>query len=109
MSRSVSATEAKNSLAALISWVRQRHDEVIVESHGEPTVAIISIADYEELKALRERKRREEAFARLRELARQISEQNANLTPEEADALADRFSHDLVEDLVAKGKVRFEE
>ncbi len=109
MPKTVSATEAKNGLAALISWVKQSRDEVIVESRGEPVAAIISMADYEELKAQRERKRREEALASLREIGRQASERNANLTPEEVDELADRFSHELVEDLVARGLVRFEE
>ncbi len=92
-----------------MDWVAKNRDDVVVESHGAPTVAIISMEDYEDLKALRERRRREEAFANLRELSRQISERNADLTPEEADALADRFSHDLVDDLVAKGRIRFEE
>jgi hypothetical protein len=58
---------------------------------------------------MRERRRREEAFATLRELSRRISERNADLTLEEADALAGRFSHELVENLVAKGRIRFEE
>lgn len=109
MPKTVSATEAKNGLAALIGWVSRNRDEVIVESHGEPVAAIISYAEYESLKELREQARRRAALESLRGLRRRTLAKNADLTDEEADALADRFSHDLVDDLAARGLVRFEE
>ncbi len=38
MPRTVSATEAKNRLGALIGWVQANQDDVIVETRGEPAV-----------------------------------------------------------------------
>lgn len=109
MPKQVSATEAKNRLGALIGWVSKNREEVIVASHGEPTAVIISFAEYEGLKVLREKARREAALASLRDLRGRTLAQNADLDPDEADALADRFSRDFVEDLVKAGRVRFEE
>lgn len=40
---------------------------------------------------MRERLRRKEAWEQLMELAREVSAQNADLTQEEADALADEI------------------
>ncbi len=109
MPRTVSATEAKNRLGALIEWIRQHRDEVIVESRGEPAVVIMSADEYEAVKALREQARRREALEQLRELRARAQARNADLAPAEADALAERFSRELVEDLAREGTVRFEE
>jgi prevent-host-death family protein len=38
----VSATEAKNRLASIITWVQDNQDEVIVENHGEPKAVIMA-------------------------------------------------------------------
>ena len=40
MPKTVSASEAKNKLGAVLSWVRDNQDEVIIESHGEPAVVV---------------------------------------------------------------------
>ena len=109
MPKVVSATEAKNRLRALIGWVSRNRDEVIVESHGEPTAVIISFAEYQRLRELREQARRKTALETLRELRQRTLASNADLSPGEADALADAFSRDLVDDLVSRGQVRFEE
>jgi len=104
----VSASEAKNKLGSIIGWVLRNNDEVIVESRGVPTVVIMSMAEYESVKALKEQARRGEALEALRRLRERVMVRNQDLTPEEGDALADRFSREIVEDLVEEGKVRFE-
>ena len=108
MPKTVSSTEAKNRLGAIIGWVLQHNDEVIVESRGEPKVVVIPFEEYEELKELKEQARRREALEALRRLRQTVLERNRDLTPEEADALADRFSREVVEDLAREGKIEFE-
>lgn len=109
MPRTVSASEAKNRPGAIISWVSKHKDEVIVESRGEPKVVVIPFAEYEEMQKIKEQMRRREALESLRRLRRKILERNRDLAPEEADALADRFSREVVEDLVKRGAIEFEE
>jgi prevent-host-death family protein len=109
MPKIISASEAKNRLGSVVSWVLENQDEVIVESRGAPTVVIMTYKEYEEIKALKERERRQQALERLRKLRDDVRARNQDLTDEEADALADRFSHEVIEDMVREGKIRFQE
>jgi len=68
MPKTISASEAKNNLGSLIKWIRSDNESVIVENRGAPAAAIISIAEYERLQVLKEKARREEALAELRQL-----------------------------------------
>ena len=108
MPKAVSATEAKNRFGSLLGWVAEQGDEVIVERQGRPQAVIMSIGEYEKIQELRERQRRDEALATMRRLRQQIQARNRDLTPDEADEIAERFSRDVVEGLIEKGKVRFE-
>lgn len=108
MSRAVSANEAKNRLGSLIRAVSMEGDEVIVESHGKPRAAIISIEAYEEMLTLREQKRRADALDELRALRDAVRTRNASLGTDEAEALADRVSREIVDDLADAGAVTFE-
>lgn len=107
MPRAVSANEAKNRLGSLLRYVSEG-DEVIVESHGKPKAVIMSIAAYEEIQTLREQKRRAEALEQLRTLRAEVRVRNQDLTDEHATALAERFSHELLDDRATEGKVTFE-
>lgn len=108
MPRTVSAREAKNRLGAVVDWALANHDEVIVESRGRPTVVIMPFSEYEKVRALREEARRREALERMRELRDRALARNRDLAPEEGDALAERFTRELVEELAAEGKIRFQ-
>lgn len=108
MPRTVSASEAKNRLGSIMDYVIKNKDEVIVESRGEPTVVIISVEEYEQTKALKERARREAALESLRSLRKKVMSRNQDLTPQEGEALANRFSREIVEDLAREGKIQFE-
>ena len=108
MTKAVSANEAKNRLGSLLGYVSDQDDEVIVESHGKPKAVIMSIAAYEEVQALREQKRRADALQELRELRTEVREQNQELTEDEANAIADRASHELIGDLAHGGAISFE-
>jgi prevent-host-death family protein len=108
MAKVVSANEAKQRWGAMLGFVSEQGDEVIVESHGKPKAVLISFAAYQEVQTLREQKRRADILDRLRTLARRLGERNPDLTDDEAMMLADRFSHDLIDDLAAEGTLRFE-
>ena len=108
MPKTVSASEAKNRLGAIIGWVVEHKDEVIVESRGEPKVVVMPFQEYEKIKEIKEQIRRREALESLRRLRHIVLERNRDLTPEEADALAERFSKEVVEDMAREGKIGFE-
>lgn len=108
MLKTVSVSEAKNRLSAIMEWAVENPDGVIVESRGEPKVAILSYAEYQQFLVLREQARRQEAFRRLEELADIISARNADLTDEEVEELADEISRETIQRMVDQGKIVFE-
>ncbi len=109
MPKTVSASEAKNRLGAVLSWVQDNQDEVIVESRGEPAVVIMSYSEYEKMQELKEQQRRKNALQSLRTLRESVRAQNQDITIEEqALQVADQLSRDMIGNLVKKGKVRFE-
>ncbi len=108
MPKTVAANEAKNRLGALLAYVSEEGDEVIVENHGKPRAVIMSIAAYHEVEVLREKQRRADILDRLRALEARLSQRNQDLTEEQANALAVRFSREMVDDLATEGKLVFE-
>ncbi len=108
MSRTVTATEAKNRLGALLEAVAERQDEVIVESHGRARAVIVPVDAYEEFKALRDQKRRQDAVSSLRRLREQVRARNKDLSDEEALAIADEISHAAVDRMAERGEIVFE-
>ena len=107
MPRAVSTSEAKNQLSAMIGWAESNNDEVIVEHHGQPRAVIMSIAEYQRVQTLRDRQRREQALAEVRALRARVRALNEDLSDEEAWELANRFVHEVVDDMVREGKLRF--
>lgn len=107
MPRTVSASEAKTKFGAIADWATQANDDVIVESHGRPKVVIIPFAEYERVLELRDAFRRREALAKLERLRRRVQARNADLSGEQADALASRLAQDLVERMAEEGQIRF--
>ncbi len=140
MPKTMPANEAKNRFDSALKYVTEENDEVIVESSGKPEAVIMSMAAFEELEALRERVRREDALQRLyairderarngtltkkppeidaerraelldqlRALRAEVQAQNQDLTQEEADEIANRFSREIIDDMAAEGKIGFE-
>lgn len=108
MSKAVSTREAQNRLSALIGWVNEHNDAVIVENRGVPTAVLIPYAEYESLQAAKEQQRRLRLFAEMRELRSQVSARNADLGEAEAEILADEATDEAVASLVARGAIRFE-
>lgn len=108
MTKAVSANEAKNRLGSLLGYVSDEGDEVIVESRGKPKAVIMSIAAYEEVKMLREQKRRREALNELRALRAEVRGANQDLSDEDATEIANRVSHELIDRLGERGEITFE-
>lgn len=108
MSKTISANEAKNRLGTWIALVNDDDTEIIIERHGKPKAVIMSFESFEEVKDLREKQRRAEAVRDLRALQEEISSHNRDLTEEQIDEIANHFSHDIIDDMVADGKITFE-
>ncbi len=104
----VSAHEAKNRLGSLVGYVSDHDDEVIVENHGKPKAVIMSFSVYQEVQALREQQRRADALERLRQIHERVAARNQDMTEEEAITFADRLSHELIDDMAARGEITFE-
>jgi prevent-host-death family protein len=81
---------------------------VIVQSRGQPTAVIMSFAEYEKLQAIKEQQRRAEALERLRQLRDEVGARNRDLTEAQADDLAARLTREVIQDMAAEGKLRFE-
>lgn len=110
MPKTVSASEAKNRLGAVVSWVLSNQDQVIIESRGAPTVVVISYEEYEKLMSIKEQQRRQDVLQKLRELRERVRGRNQDITTEEqAMQIADRFVREVIDDMVKEGKIEFEE
>jgi prevent-host-death family protein len=107
MPRRVPATEAKTRFGAIADWAVENEDEVIVESRGEPKVAIIPFEEYQRLAHLREEARRRAALSRLERLRERVRARNQDLDEEQAESLADRFTREVITDMVREGKVKY--
>lgn len=107
MPKIVSASEAKNKLGAIVGWVLEHREEVIIENRGEPTVVMIPFDEYEKLKELKEQARRKEVLAQLESLREQVSARNQDLSEEQALLLSDRLVREVIDEMVEDGKITF--
>ena len=108
MPKTVTASEAKNRLGSLIKWAQDNQDEVIIENRGVRTVALVPYKAYEQLLSLREQAHRKQALSRLEKLREQIQSRNQGLTETQAIELGNQFAREVIEEMVEKGKVRFQ-
>jgi len=108
MPRTVSASEAKTKFGAIVDWAAESKDDVIVESHGQPKVVIISFDAYQQVLKLREEARRQSALLRLRNLRDRVRARNQDLDEEQAASLAGRFSQEVVTEMADEGQVLYQ-
>ena len=108
MPKTISVTEAKNQLSAVMEWAVENGEEVIVESRGEPKAAILSYAEYQAFLALREQERRREALRQLEVLAEQIWADTADLSAEEVEQLAEEISQETIQRMINEGKITYQ-
>lgn len=109
-SKTLSASTVQNNFGAIAKQVRDgEYKEIIVENRGEPIVAIVDMEELQAMREFREQERRKKALELLREARDEVQARLSNkLTNKEIMKIADRFSHELVEDLAKEGRVKFE-
>lgn len=79
MEKTVGAFEIRRNFGKVLQSIAARGDKYVVERHGEPVAAVVPMEVYEQWKRSRSR-----LMERLR-----AAQERANLSPEEADALAE--------------------
>jgi prevent-host-death family protein len=107
MTRNVSTSDAKAKLSSYMEWAVQHRDGIIIQSHGKPKAVLISYVDYEQFRVWQEEQRRQAALDELERLAEKLRSRNRDLTGAEADEIADRFTREVIEEMVAEGKVKY--
>jgi prevent-host-death family protein len=100
MPKTVSATEAKVRLGAMMDWAVKHGDEVIIETRGRPRAVLISFEEYQRIQQLQAMARRQAVLDRLEALAERVGVRNQDLTQEAAEELADRFSREMIEEMI---------
>jgi len=81
MQKTISAIKVRQNLGSVMNEVALKEDEYIVERAGKPLVAIIPIAQYEQIK-----RQREEFFSLAGELRENVTP-DADLDKEIAEAV----------------------
>jgi prevent-host-death family protein len=99
MTRTVTATEAKNRLGALMSEVRTSDEPILVELRGRPEIAIITAAQLADFEELKDKRRRERALASLEAIRAMAGDRNSDLTEEEAMELAVEVTREVRREL----------
>ena len=89
--KTVSATEAKNRLGALISEVSNGGGAIMIEHHGRPHVVLVSVEEWDEMSQLREVALRQAAWDEIKKLAAEARERHADLSDDDADAIVDEL------------------
>ncbi len=79
MEKTVGAFEIRRNLGKVLQDIAVRGDKYIVERHGEPVAVVVPLEVYEQWKRSRSR-----LFEQMRR-----AQENADLSPEETDALAE--------------------
>lgn len=109
--RTITEDEAERQLRTLLDAARDG-EEVVIERGGAAAAALIPIAAYEEILALREAKRRADIEARIEALERSIGDRNSDLSDDEIDELAVRAGREIRQETIAElgaaGKISFE-
>jgi prevent-host-death family protein len=91
VTRTVSATEAKNRLGAYLKMATEDGEAVVVENRREPSAVIISFEKYQRLLEAQTVLDRQRRLAVLDRIAEIQAERNSDLTEETAEALIQRY------------------
>ncbi len=107
MTKTVSATEAKARLGALLQQAAEEDEAIVIASRGKPRAVLLSFDRYSQMQAIVEETRRRQLLDRLEALGRRLQESGHSLSPEEVERLAERFGREFVEELIASGRIRY--
>lgn len=108
MAKTVTATEAKNRLGALMTEVRKTDEPVIVELRGRPEIAIITAEQLKDFEALKRKRRGEEALAELWAIQASAGDRNRDLSEEQAMELAVKAVREVRREMRESGQLRYE-
>ena len=108
MTLNVSTSEAKAKLSSFVQQVVGNREEVVIENRGAPQAVLISYGTYEQFSIWREQNRRQRALEELQELADSIQSGNQDLSESETDQMADRLSRDVINEMIADGKISYD-
>lgn len=107
MTSTLSASQAKTKFGTLLSLSTKRGDEFIVESYGQPKVAILPFKEYQKVDSLRRQAERQETRRQLEALREKIQKRPPKLTVKEVNHLADQLTREVIEEMVKKKKIVF--
>ncbi len=109
-SKTLPASQVQNNFGAIVKQVRKgQYKEIIVQNRGESIVAIVGMEELEAMREFRKQEKRKDALNKLRALRVKIQARTKDkLSDDEAMKIADRFSHEIVEDMTREGKIKFE-
>lgn len=108
MALNISTSEAKAKLSSFLQQVAKNREEVIIQNRGAPQAVLVPYSVYEQFCTWREQNRRQRALDELQELADAIQTRNRDLSETEAEELADRFSREVIGEMIAEGKIKYD-
>ena len=91
----------------MLKWAVENQDEVVVESRGRPKAVILPYSEYKLIQSLREKERRHAALKRLQELAFSNQALNQDLSPEDAEKIADEVTRETLDRMASEEEVTF--
>lgn len=107
MSINISVSDAKARLSGYIEWAVASDEGVVIESHGAPKAVLIPYQAYQQFTVWQEERRRRQALDELQQLARRVAAKNQDLSVTAGEALADRFTREVIGEMIAEGKVGY--
>lgn len=105
--RTVPPVESRQQWNALVESIATEGNAIVEGSSGEK-VAVISYEEFLAYQQERQKRLLEGAIARLEEMEERQSRRNADLSEEQVEELAERFSREVIDNLAAEGKLVFE-
>ena len=106
MTKTVSATEAKNTFGAILKHLETTNEDVIIENRGVPTAVVVSIDRFREIEEIEERAKRQRTLEEFRKLRAEIARQNEDMSPEEAQEFAKQLSNEIMDNVIAKHQIK---
>jgi len=74
MSRTVTATQAKNNFGELLRWTKDNKGGIFIKQYGEPTAVVVGIEEFRELQRLQEAQRLKATLAEVERIKRDVWE-----------------------------------
>lgn len=100
--RTASVSETRQQLSSFLNWIKGNRKDVVIENRGQAEAVIIPFADYDLLQEARERRRRQQAVAALKQIALEVSGRNEAMSEAEAQEVADELTTEAINNLAGR-------